>query len=362
MSNLVFAWPYAAIGFFAIIPFWLYHRKQEGGYLISPIAQVMKKLATSTRSLSAVRFPLWPAIIWALMVLSLMRPQLVGDALEISRDGRNLMMVLDLSESMEATDMTLADQPVDRLTIAKEVMTEFIDERRGDRIGLVVFGSESFLHAPLTFDHRTIKTFLVDTQIGFAGPKTAIGDAIGLATKKLLEEQNGDRVIILLTDGQNNIGSLEPLQAAQIASKHKVKIYVIGLGASRMIVDGFFGATRINPSVSLDEAEPEMKEVTALTGGKYFRARDHQSLVDIYREIDTLEPVKTDPVVVIPRKDLFYWPLALALVVILLRMLSTMRVNFSQALEKNGTADEYYPNRHARGWFFGPARGHGNNP
>ena len=325
MSNLEFAWPLAALGLFFLIPLWLFYRRREDAYLLSPMATAVKRLVVN-KSLVVGSFPFFQALIWLILIVALMRPQLVGDALEIPRDGRNLMLVLDLSESMEALDMKLDEQPVDRLVIAKDVLTSFIDKRRGDRLGLVVFGSESFLHAPLTFDHATIKRFLDDAQIGFAGPKTAIGDALGLATKKLLEEQVGDRIIVMLTDGQNNIGSLEPMQAAEIAKQHKVKIYVIGLGASRMVVDGFFGPQGINPSESLDDAEPEMRELTSLTGGAYYRAKDHQGLAKIYQEIDRLEPVAAEPIVLIPRKDLFYWPLGLVFVLAILRALTTTKV------------------------------------
>jgi Ca-activated chloride channel family protein len=307
-----------ALGFLCLIPLWLVYRGEEA-YLVTPMAVTVKRLLAHHTSVVSRSFPFFLALIWALLVLALMRPQLIGDALEIPRDGRNIMLVLDLSESMEALDMKLDDQPVDRLVVAKDVLTSFVDKRRGDRLGLTVFGSESFLHAPLTFDHATIKRFLDDAQIGFAGPKTAIGDALGLATKKLVEEQAGDRIIVMLTDGQNNIGSLEPMQAAKIAKQHSVKIYIIGLGASRMVVDGFFGPQRINPSESLDEAEPEMRELAALTGGAYYRAKDHQGLAKIYQEIDRLEPVVALPIVLIPRKDLFYWPLGAVFLLVLLR-------------------------------------------
>ncbi len=328
MSNLDFAWPLAALALLFLIPLWIIVGRRQDAFLVSPMASAVKKLLAGKASITGKRLPLWEALLWCLLVIALMRPQLVGDAIEIARDGRNLMLVLDLSESMETPDMKLNNEQSDRLDIAKDVLNQFIDKRRGDRLGLVVFGSESFLHAPLTFDHETIKRFLADTQIGFAGPKTAIGDALGLAIKKLLEEKTGDRVIIMLTDGQNNAGSLEPMQAAEIAKKHNVKIYIIGLGASRMVVDGFFGPTRVNPSEALDEAEPEMKKLTEMTGGHYYRAKDHDALGHVYNEIDRLEPAAAPPIVLIPRKELFYWPLGVALLLIFLRSLLRMAGGF----------------------------------
>lgn len=327
MSNLEFAWPYAALCLLVLLPMWLLERRRKGAsdFLLSPIAPVLIKLINDEGQTAYRNKINWlMVLLWSLLVLALMRPQYVGDPIEIARDGRNIMLVLDLSESMEAEDMSLAGHTADRLTVAKSVINEFIDKRHNDRIGLVVFGSESFLHAPLSFDHPTIKQFLSDAQIGFAGPKTAIGDAIGLAVKKLIEQTKGERILVLSTDGQNNIGSLEPMQAAEIAKKHGVKIYIVGLGASRMAVNGFFGPTSINPSISLDEAEPEMKQITAMTGGKYFRAKDQTSLAAIYADIDKLEPTKADPVVLIPRKELFYWPVTLVLALMLLRMFATL--------------------------------------
>lgn len=324
MSNLGFAWPYAALLLLLLLPMWLVDNKyfQESSYLRSSIALAMARLAQNrSGNPRPSRLNWWLFLFWALLVVGLMRPQLVGLPIEIFRDGRNIMMVLDISESMETKDMKLRNNPQERLTVAKSVMRDFIDKRRGDRVGLVVFGSESFLHAPLSFDHKTIKRFLSEAEIGFAGPKTAIGDAIGLSVKKLLEETTGDRVMVLLTDGQNNMGALEPMQAGKIAQKQGIKIYIVGLGSSRVVVDGFFGPTAINPSVSLEEAEPELTEIAQLTGGKYFRARDHDALSRIYQEIDKLEPVRSEPLVILPRKELFYWPLALSLIILLLRSL-----------------------------------------
>jgi Ca-activated chloride channel homolog len=323
MSNLVFAWPYAVIALLLLIPMWLFDNKKrrDQGLLFSPVTGAMKALVKDERSSWPRRLNWFMVFGWLLLTISLMRPQLIGEPIEISRDGRNVMLVLDISESMEITDMELALAHVDRLTIAKDVMASFIDKRHGDRLGLLVFGSEAFLHAPLSFDHPMIKLFLDDVQIGFAGPKTAIGDALGLAVKKLIEQTEGDRMIVLLTDGQNNMGSLTPLDAAKIAQKHGVKIYIAGLGASRMVVDGFFGPQAVNPSLSLDEAEPELKSIAAMTHGKYFRAKDHKALQAIYADIDRLEPIKADPIVLVPRKEVFFWPLSLVALMFALRIL-----------------------------------------
>lgn len=319
MSNIAFFWPLAAFLFLFLLPLWWKERALgDKDQLFSPTASIIASIDQKNKKWSRFFNP-WPLLFWSLMVLALMRPQYVGDPVEIRRDGRSIMMVLDISESMETADMVVEQRTLDRLSVAKAVMSDFIDQRNGDRIGLIVFGSEPFLHAPLSFDHPTIKQFLLEAQSGFAGPKTAIGDAIGLAVKKLLDEP-GERVMVLLTDGQNNEGSLLPVQAAEIAKKHNIKIYIAGLGASRILVNGFFGATEVNPSQSLDEAEPELNKIAALTGGKYFRAKDAKELLGIYQEIDKLEPMKSDPMVFTPKKELFYWPLGFLVLLIILRM------------------------------------------
>lgn len=319
MSHLEFFWPQAAIFLLMLLPLWWKSRKNLQSALYSPMVPLLSSIIPKTKKPRNILS--LPLLYWCLMVLALMRPQLVGNPIKIVRDGRSIMMVLDISESMETADMVVDQKTIDRLRVAKAVMSDFIDQRTSDRIGLVVFGSKPFLHAPLSFDHPTIKQFLLEAQSGFLGPKTAIGDALGLAVKKLLEETEGDRVIVMLTDGQNNEGSLEPLKAAEIAKQSGIKIYIAGLGAKSVRVNGFFGPTSINPSQSLDEAEPELKQMATLTGGQYYRAEDAASLQDIYQEIDRLEPTKSDPLVVIPRKELFYWPLLLMVLIMLLRAL-----------------------------------------
>lgn len=331
MSNLVFAWPYAALLLVMLYVFVRYDakRRRQEEVLYCPMATSMKKLVKKKPKHFLGRVPFLPCLVWLLLVLALMRPQFVGEPIELSRNGRNVMLVLDLSESMEMTDMEQQGRIVDRLSVAKDVMSSFVDKRTQDRLGLVVFGSEAFLHAPLSFDHPMIKQFLDDTQIGFAGPKTAIGDALGLAIKKLIEQSQGERVIVLLTDGQNNMGSLMPMDAAGIAKQHNVKLYIVGLGSSRMVVDGFFGPQAINPSRSLDDAEPELREMASMTGGRYFRAKDPTALMSIYEDIDRLEPQKSDPKVFYPKKEVFFWPLSLAVMALVASLLWQFRKSYA---------------------------------
>ena len=259
-------------------------------------------------------------LIWALLVLAASRPVWLGDPTALPSSGRDLMMAVDLSGSMEINDMELNGYQVDRLIATKSVMNDFISRRKGDRLGLILFGSQAYLQTPLTFDRETVRTLMDESSIGIAGNKTAIGDALGLAVKHLRQRPEDSRVLILLTDGANTAGEISPIQAAQIAAEEKIRIYSIGLGAEEMIQPGVFGssfgARKINPSADLDEKT--LKEMADLTGGRYFRARNIEELEEIYALLDQLEPVVAEDETFRPSKALFFWPLALALLLSLI--------------------------------------------
>jgi Ca-activated chloride channel family protein len=253
------------------------------------------------------------AVAWLLLVMAMMRPQWLGDFVEFPVSGRDLILAVDLSGSMQEEDFLLRGQRVDRLTATKFVAGDFIDRRIGDRLGLILFGERAYLQAPLTLDRETVKTLLYESAIGLAGRATAIGDAIGLAVKRLRLRENANKVLILLTDGANSAGEVEPIEAAKLAAREGLKIYTIGVGADEMVVDFFFGSRRINPSADLDEKT--LNEIADMTGGRYFRARDTQELDKIYSLLDELEPVERDVRRFRPRKSLYYWPLAIAMII-----------------------------------------------
>jgi Ca-activated chloride channel family protein len=247
-------------------------------------------------------------LIWSLLVGAVSRPQWVGEPIALPTVGRELMLAVDISGSMKAEDMFIGREQVTRLVLVKKVVNEFIDRRIGDRVGLLLFGTEAYIQAPMTFDRQTIKILLAEAQIGFAGEKTSIGDAIGLAVKRLKERPDDNRILILLTDGSNTAGSVEPLTAAELAAQTGVKIYTIGVGADEMVVRSFFGSQRVNPSADLDE--DTLRQIADLTGGKYFRARNTDDLEEIYQLIDELEPIQQESEIFRPVKTLFYLPLA----------------------------------------------------
>ncbi len=266
------------------------------------------------RSVIATQKPwqLWmAAFAWFLLVIACTRPQWLGEPIEQSISGRDLMLAVDLSESMTAQDFILENQSVDRLTAIKAIAEDFIQRRVGDRVGLVLFGTQAYLQTPLTFDRKTVATLLDESAIGLAGESTAIGDAIGLAIKRLKNKEANSRVLILLTDGANTAGEISPLKAAELAANQHLKIYTIGVGADEMEVRSFFGTRKVNPSQDLDE-----KTLTAIaqtTGGRYFRARDTEELSKIYQLLDALEPVEKDKRYFRPHTELYFWPLAGAL-------------------------------------------------
>lgn len=251
-------------------------------------------------------------LIWVCLILAVAQPQHVGDPVSVNPKARDLMIAVDTSESMKMQDMRLQGDPVDRLTAIKAVVDEFVTRRENDRVGLILFGDQAYLQTPLTFDRNTLKVLLNEAQIGFAGKRTAIGDAIGLALKRLQDHDKGSKVLILLTDGANTAGSVSPLQAAELAARQGMKIYTIGVGADELRMPGLLGlGTRvINPSADLDETT--MKKIAALTGAQYFRARNTDELRRIYQLLDQLEPVETDPETYRPIRNLFYYPLGLA--------------------------------------------------
>ncbi len=250
---------------------------------------------------------------WLALVLAASQPQWIGDPVELPATGRDLMLAVDISGSMGTEDVELRNKRTTRLRVVKEVVGDFVERRQGDRLGLILFGSQAYLQTPLTFDRLTVRALLTETPLGIAGGKTAIGDAIGLAVKRLHDRPAESRVLILLTDGQNNVGEVSPIQAAQIAAKEGVKIYTIGFGADELVVPGLLFNRTINPSSELDAKT--LTQIAEVTGGIYQRARNSGELAQIYEELDRLEPVDQDLETYRPIKSLFYWPLGFALLV-----------------------------------------------
>jgi Ca-activated chloride channel family protein len=280
---------------------------------VLPMGHWLTGLPGVSRSGSAT--PRWQKVMlllcWLLMVVALARPQHAGETVQVPVSGRDMLLVVDISPSMDERDMILQGHSINRLQAVKRVLDDFISRRKGDRLGLLLFGTEPYIQAPLTFDLETVRTLLFEAGIGMAGRATAIGDALGLAVKRLRDRPQEQRVIILLTDGANTAGQLTPDKATEIASAIGARIYAIGIGAESKIERGWLGSRRVNPSRDLDEAL--LTRMAESTGGRYFRARSLPELEMIYESINQLEPIEQDGRFYRPVTELFYWPAGLAL-------------------------------------------------
>ena len=323
-----FAWPYAVL----LLPLPLLlryllspHQKEEAALRVpffSQLASLSKESPLHSRSSGRKigLLHLLSTLAWLSLIAAVCRPMWIGDPINLPTSGRDLMIAVDISGSMKREDLTLKDEPVTRLEVVKEVLGQFISERKGDRIGLILFGTQAYLQAPLTFDRQAVETLLDESQIGFAGEQTAIGDAIGLATKRLRKRPEASRVMILLTDGANTAGQITPEKATEIALAEQIKIHTIGVGATEMEVSspfgGMFGRRTMNPSADLDEKM--LQQIANQTGGQYFRAYNTHELQQIYATLDQIEPIDQEAETFNPVKSLYYWPLSLFLLLSLL--------------------------------------------
>lgn len=249
-------------------------------------------------------------LIWILVILAAARPVWFGEPITTQPKHRDLMLVVDLSYSMSKQDMRNGDEYVDRLTAVKQVLGPFIEQRKGDRLGLILFADHAYLQTPLTFDRTTVAEQLNQTILRLIGTNTAIGEGIGLATKNFIDSDAPQRVMILLSDGSNTAGILDPLEAAKIAKKYHATIYTVGVGAGEMVVNELFMTRKVNTALDLDEKT--LKAIAQETGGQYFRARDQKELATIYDTINQLEPVQQASQTWRPQIEWFTYPLILA--------------------------------------------------
>jgi Ca-activated chloride channel family protein len=260
---------------------------------------------------------------WLLCLLAMARPQWVEPPIERIQAARDLLLAIDLSQSMETRDYTLPDgSRVDRLTAVKGVVEDFIARRSTDRIGLVVFGQAAFPQAPLTLDHDSVRLLLLETRIGMAGPQTAIGDAIGVAIRMTEHSKASDKVLVLLTDGNDTASRLPPQRAAEIARKHRIVIHTIGIGDPRASGED---------KVDLDA----LQAISAATGGRSFRAENRAALEAIYTTIDEITPDKAKHLQYRPHIDLYWIPLAVAAVLLAARhVLALLGVGLRQLRQR----------------------------
>ena len=323
LDGFAWRWMLLAIPLPLLVHLLLPARGSEAAALRVPWGERLQRIAGAGSIAAKPRGLPWLLLIaWCLLCVAAARPQQLGPAIAPPQTGRDLMLAVDLSASMGEEDMELGGRIVDRLTAAKAVLADFLDRRAGDRVGLVVFGERAYALTPLTADRDSVREQLQGSVVGLAGRATAIGDAIALSTKRLQKQPADQRVLILLTDGVNTAGTLEPEKAAQIARDDGVRIHAIAFGGDGGALS-VFGFQLPMGGDEVDEAG--LQRIAALTGGRFFRARDTAALAGIYAEIDTLEPVQRQGQAVRPKIERYPLPLACALLLGLLAMVVRRR-------------------------------------
>ena len=316
-----FAFPYAFL--LILLPFiwrflWPAAKGLHGDALKIPFIKDLEKISiksgtlwqmgASTEGYRLSKLFWWLFVIWVLLVIAVARPQWVGEPIRLKNESRDIMLVLDISTSMLAPDFTYGSRRIDRLSAVKKTASDFISKRANDRIGLILFGTRAYLQSPLTFDKKSVEEILWSMDAGMAGDSTSIGDALGLALKTLKDAPKGDnKVIILLTDGENNDGSLSMPQAVKLAAEEGIKTYTIGVGSKNSFLGLFLGAT---PGVD----EKGLKALAQATAGQYFRAESTSTLQQIYNYIDKLEAAPQETRFIRETTELYYIPLLAAII------------------------------------------------
>ncbi|QVL51035.1 MAG: VWA domain-containing protein [Thiocapsa sp.] len=312
---ITLAWPLALLALpLPLLAIWLPRAPDEQGaalrFHLDP--DLAAEVARGTRSTGSLNPRLILALVaWVLLVLAAARPEWVGEPVRLPVSGRDLMIALDISGSMEVADYELNNRMVSRIALVKAVAERFIARREQDRLGLILFGSRAYLMTPLTFDRTTVGTMLSEAVVGLAGRETAVGDALALAVKHLRDQPEDNRVVILMTDGANNAGHIEPLAAAELAAQAGVRVYTIGIGGGMAQSRSPFGGIPARAGSDFDPAT--LQRIAEMTGGRFFSAHAREQLEEIYAELDRLEPSERDERSLTPRRSLYMWPAAGAL-------------------------------------------------
>lgn len=327
LADWQFAWPWLLLAL--PLPWllaWLLPPapSQLDAALRVPFAAEVGALAAGAARDRRPRIGYLTALAWLMLCVAAARPQQLGEPQQPPQRGRNLLLAVDLSGSMAVEDMRLGGQVVDRLTAAKAVLADFLERRVGDRVGLLLFGQRAYAITPLTLDRNSVREQLLDSAVGLAGQETAIGDAIALAVKRFGERnetaaQDGERVLILLTDGVNTAGTITPDRALALAQAADIRVHTIGFGGRG---GGVILGVQVAAGTQIDEAT--LRRVADGTGGRYFRARDTAELAGIYAELDRIEPTAEPGEVLQPRIERYAVALAAALLLALLDALVRM--------------------------------------
>jgi Ca-activated chloride channel homolog len=324
---LEFSWPWMFLALpVPVLIYWLVPRapRQDAALRVPFYRQLVQLHTDASRHYTKNPLILLCCIlIWLLVVTASSRPQWVGEPIQIPTTGRDMMLTLDLSGSMEARDMFLNNTQLSRFQVMKAVVSDFVEKRQGDRLGLALFAAHAYIMTPMTHDLSTVRKLVEELEIGVIDESaTAIGDAIGLSVKHLREQPQNERVLILLTDGINNAGELTPIQAAQLARTEGIKMHVVGIASDQFAQRSLFGNRAGALRSEIDDET--MALIAEMTGGRYFRARTLEDMIQIYDELDQMEPIEQDEQTYRPVTLLFYWPLGAALLLSYLLAWSAM--------------------------------------
>lgn len=326
MFELTWPWVFVALPLPFIIWFLLPRVPlQLSAALNVPFFSAMQDVVNQEKRKLSRHKKMWlPFFIWCLLLMALAGPRWVGEPRPLAREGHNIMLALDISPSMGIADMTLNGHAATRLIVVKQTAKQFVRERMNDKFGLILFGERAYLLTPLTYDRQSVLMRLDDATVGLAGKSTSLGDALGLAVKRLKNVPKTGRVIILLTDGVNNSGVLPPEKAAELAQNEDIKVYTIGLGSEANAQT--FGGMFLSMNGAADLDEETLKSVAKMTGGRYFRATDTRSLQRIYDAINKMETVSQEQATIRPQHDYYPWPLGLAILLFLWMLLIRQRM------------------------------------
>lgn len=311
----IFIWPLSFL--FFLLPVAVYfllpekEKNQNIQALKTPFFDQIKPLKSSRAKNSHTQknMPIFLFLSWFFFVIAAARPVWYSDYKTIPFETRNIILALDVSQSMEEMDFVVNNQKTDRLTAVKNVVDDFLTNRPDDNISLVLFANEAYTYAPLSYDKKTLKSLLSEINHGIAGKMTAMGDGLALAVQNAIKVPAKSQIVILLSDGEATAGVVNLNEAIQIAKKHNVKVYTIGIGQTQNY-HIFFGSKIQTPS-TLDERT--LKLIAKETGGEYFLAQNTDSLKQIYQKIDSLEKDKSNDKNIKPKKELFFIPLLIAL-------------------------------------------------
>lgn len=324
-----FAHPWYLSLLIPTLPLFLFFRSSGASIQFSSLSQI--RFLKDIRQLGASSFS-WqhylPILLRLatviLIIIALARPQSGRKQTEVTSEGVDIILTLDTSGSMEGLDFKIEGKPATRLDVVKDVVSQFILKRPGDRLGMVIFGDEAFTQAPLTLDHDLLLALLKGVTIGMAGQKTAIGSALGVSVNRLKDLKAKSKVVILLTDGSSNAGALSPIKAAEVAAALGVKIYTIGIGSDGpvpFLVGTLFGKRTVYEQADLDEET--LRKISEMTGARYFRAKDTERLQEIYGEIDRLEKSEARVKEYMEYDERFMWFLIPGIILLILEIILT---------------------------------------